>query len=67
MVPFGKAIDCSFVEVSLIDEPHVTKVIENSLNPKWENESWSWDIEEESNLQDVPLIFKVCFDGIAKQ
>lgn len=55
------------MEVSLIDEPHVTKVIENSLNPKWENESWSWDIEEESNLQDVPLIFKVRLDGIANQ
>lgn len=53
------------MEVSLIEEPHVTKVIENSLNPKWENESWSWDIEEESNLQDVPLIFKVHIGRIA--
>ena len=51
--------DPSFVEVSLVDERHTTHVVENSLNPKWDNETWSWDIQEESNLQNVPLIFKV--------
>ena len=52
-------LTCSFVEVAWADERYVTTVIENSLNPEWKNETVSWDIQEESRLQDDPLIFRV--------
>ena len=52
-------LTCSFVEVVWADERYVTTVIENSLNPEWKNETVSWDIQEESRLQDDPLIFRV--------
>ena len=52
-------LTCSVVEVVWADERYVTTVIENSLNPEWKNETVSWDIQEESRLQDDPLIFRV--------
>lgn len=58
-------LDSSYVEVAWADERYVTSVIENNLNPEWENETVSWDILEESKLQDDPLIFRVCNNGIA--
>lgn len=54
-----RLLTCSFVEVAWADERYVTTVIENSLNPEWKNETVSWDIQEESRLQDDPLIFRV--------
>ena len=57
--------DSSYVEVAWADERYVTSVIENNLNPEWENETVSWDILEESKLQDDPLIFRVHGIGIA--
>lgn len=50
----------SFVEISWGEEKYTTQVIENSLSPKWSGETWSLDIQDESRLQDDPLIFKVC-------
>lgn len=49
----------SFVEISWGEEKYTTQVIENSLSPKWSGETWSLDIQDESRLQDDPLIFKV--------
>ena len=43
----------------------MTSVIENNLNPEWENETVSWDILEESKLQDDPLIFRVVAERTA--
>lgn len=53
----------SFVEISWGEEKYVTSVIENSLSPKWIGETWSLDVQDESRLQDDPLIFKArsCF------
>ena len=55
----GFSFDSSYVEVAWADERYVTSVIENNLNPEWENETVTWDVLEESKLQDDPLIFRV--------